>query len=190
MPHFDHVAGRSRADLSAARETLAALDRPARIQALVTLWTSGTLTAEDWLGLFAEEWSSCADLDSDGDLLWNDTPFGLLAVHPGFQKLVMTKEELVALEALPDDLMLYRGCHAANKWGLCWTLDRQAAERTAPAMPCRKSDPPLLVTARARKNQVLALKFIRKRMTILAMRPRHVSTSKIRAEAAASPPAG
>lgn len=172
-------SARSRAVLAGARATLESCDPRVRLSFLISLWTSGTLRADEWLRLLGSELTSCADLDVHGDLLWNITPLGWSTVTPGLRELLMNHQEVAAFRALPDSLPVFRACRASNKWGLCWRLDKDAGELSRALGEATEDDPALLVTARARKEQVAAVKIEPQRVTILAMRPKHVTTAKL-----------
>jgi hypothetical protein len=145
------------------------------------MWTSGTIRADDWLRLLGDELTQCADLDFNGDKLWDLTPLGWSTVNPGYRTFLMNEQELATFEALPDSLALFRACRVSNKWGLCWRLGRDDEELSRVVRQATKEDPALLVTARARKDQVAALKIEPQRVAIIAMRPRHLTTSKLKA---------
>lgn len=179
METADRLSAHSRAVLAAARATLESCDPRARLNFLISMWTSGTLRADDWLRLLGDELTSCADLDVQGDLLWNITPLGLSTVTPGLRELLMNNQEVAVFNALPDNLPLFRACRTSNKWGLCWRLDQNAGELSRAVSEATEDDPAVLVTARARKDQVAALKIEPQRLTIIAMRPKHVSTARL-----------
>jgi hypothetical protein len=93
----------------------------------------------------------------------------------------MSERELATFEGLPDSLVLFRACRISNKWGLCWRLGPDGEEVSRAARQATEDDPALLVTARARKDQVAAVKIEPQRVAIIAMRPRHLTTSKLKA---------
>lgn len=59
---------------------------------------------------------------------------------------------------LPDVLIIYRGCYAANKWGFSWSLDRDIAEGFPFLTATKNEGRPLLVKATIHKSKVAALK--------------------------------
>lgn len=89
---------------------------------------------------------------------------------------LMDDAELQAFEALPDEVQLLRGCYALNKWGLSWTLDRATACRFPFLNRYWQEGQALLVTARAKKSDLIALKQDRDELEIIAWRPKHIKT--------------
>ena len=96
---------------------------------------------------------------------------------------MMTDDELKAFEALPDMLTVYRGCGPKNKAGISWTLDRSIAEKFLTHILYRV-DEPLLITARVRKNKVLALKLDRDEQEIITFSARRTSVTALSIEKA------
>lgn len=77
---------------------------------------------------------------------------------------------------------VYRGCYKDNKWGLSWTLSRELAKGFPMLWRYRQNgQQPLLVTARARKENVIALKTDRGESEVITWRPKHISTRHITA---------
>ena len=69
----------------------------------------------------------------------------------------MDEEERAALEALPDQVTVYRGCGPDNKDGFSWSLKREVAEGF-PYKALYGTDQPILLTATVLKKKIAALK--------------------------------
>lgn len=151
-----------------------------RLPTIIALAPS--LEISDWLTILGEEWECCDNIGQfTDDLIWSD-PFGCLLDDPEqLRGYLMDSGEQAAFDALPDDLTIYRGCYAINKWGLSWTTDRAIAERFPTLHRYRQDGPSLLVTARVRKADILAVKGGRDEAEIICYRPKHISTQYIRA---------
>src|SRR3546814_13249726 len=78
--------------------------------------------------------------------------FGLLMDFPeDLRPHMMDAAERALYDEFPEEVVIYRGCYALNKWGLSWTTDRAIAERFPTLHRYRQDGQPLLVTARVRK---------------------------------------
>jgi hypothetical protein len=73
--------------------------------------------------LLGELWSGFNNIGfCSGDLFW--------AIHervPDMDSVIpemMSHEERVAFEALPEQITIYRGCGPKNMFGFSWSLDR------------------------------------------------------------------
>lgn len=93
---------------------------------------------------------------------------------------MMTPDEIMTYESLPDHVPVYRGCYGNNKWGLCWSLSRQVAETFPMLDRYRQKGQPILVTAQAKKTNIVAVKLDRGESEIVTLRPKHISTEHIR----------
>jgi hypothetical protein len=117
------------------------------------------MASEDWLVLLGELWSGFDNIGPcSGDLFW--------AIHervPDMDSVIpemMSHEERVAFEALPEQITIYRGCGPKNMFGFSWSLDRQIAAKF-PLMPRYSTNEPKLLTATISKNRAAALKLDR-----------------------------
>lgn len=135
----------------------------------------------DWLRLLGEEWSGFDNIGQhiddlfDSPLFWRDD-----AKDAAVRREMMTADEQAAYDALPEVITIFRGCYKHNKWGLSWTLDKGVAERF-PALN-RYQQPgqqALLVTAQAKKSEVIAVKLDREEFEIITHRPKCISTRHI-----------
>ena len=79
-----------------------------------------------------------------------------------------------------DQLTVYRGCYATNKWGFSWSLEREVAARLPFLHRYRQEDQALLVRATVAKRDIVALKHDRQEAEVICWRPKHVATSKLR----------
>jgi hypothetical protein len=176
--------------LSEGREALRFCNSFNRLPHLIELaWSFDQWT--DWLILLGEEWTGCDNIAQFADSLFDETPFADLLREPEFRAHLMTPAEQAALAALPDEVEIFRGCYAHNKWGLSWSLDRSTAERFPLLHRYRHEGQPLLVRARIAKADILAVKLCRDEAEVIAARagrrrgpigPKHISTSHIAVE--------
>lgn len=79
---------------------------------------------------------------------------------------LMDREEQDAFEALPDELVIYRGCGPHNVRGWSWSLSRDVA-RKFPYSNRYDTEVPLLLTARIPKSRAAALKLARQEQEII-----------------------
>jgi hypothetical protein len=79
---------------------------------------------------------------------------------------LMDREERVAFEALPDELVIYRGCGPHNVRGFSWSLSRDVAAKF-PFYGRYHTEVPMLLTARIPKSWAAALKLGRKEQEII-----------------------
>jgi hypothetical protein len=70
----------------------------------------------------------------------------------------MTSRERAAYDALPETVMIYRGQEARWEPGICWSLDREVANRFAVRFRGRN---PVVLTAKVSKCDILAVKLNR-----------------------------
>lgn len=179
---FGSVASEPQSGLGAARACLTYANSYTRLPTLLALWRGGGVEHWDWLALLGEEWSVCDNIGEHADALLEDTPFADLADDPAaLRHRFMDADELRQFDALPEVVTIYRGCYAANKWGLSWSLDRAMAERFPTLHRYRQDGQALLVTARIAKDRIIALKGDRGEAEIIAVRPTHISTRHLRA---------
>lgn len=168
-------------NLSEAREVLRYCNSYNRMPTLLEL---SLIDPEVWLTVLGEEWDGCDDIGLHSDYLIEDTPLNDVLFNPKYaasvRRLIMTDAENEAYAALPDKVTIYRGCYAANKWGLSWTLDRDTAAGFPLLHRYRQDGQPLLVKAIADKSRIAFLKLSRSESEVVTYRPRHVSTSYIR----------
>lgn len=146
----------------------------------VLVYAAPYMAAADWLALLSDNWENCDNIGEHVVDLMSFTPLGDLTTDLApLRSHLMNEDERAALAALPDEVTVYRGCYALNKWGLSWTTDRAVAERFPTLHRYRQDGQPLLVTARARKANILAVKGGRDEAEIICYRPKHVSTRHI-----------
>jgi hypothetical protein len=169
----------SLARIKAAREALRFTNSFNRLPALIDLWHGLAVTQDEWLLLLGEEWTGCDNIGLYLEDL-RDTP--LLDVLEGGdgRALLMDTEERAVFEALPESVTVYRGCYKNNKWGLCWSTDRDVAARFPTLHRYQGEGQALLVKAVARKANIAAVKLDREELEIITWLPRHVSTSHLR----------
>ncbi|MXO72374.1 hypothetical protein [Alteraurantiacibacter buctensis] len=134
----------------------------------------------DWLTVLGEEWQSCDNIGLHLDELLEQTPLADVIDQPkALRQWLMTADEVAALDALPEVVTVWRGCYQSNKWGLSWSLDRDKAAAFPSFNRYRQDGQPLLVKARIARDDILALKLERNEAEVIAVRPKHVSTSHL-----------
>jgi hypothetical protein len=131
---------------------------------------------DDWLGVVGDWWTSFDNVSQFlGEIM--ESP---LFIVDWPARSMMTTEENEQLDALPDEVIVYRGCYQRNKRGICWTLDKAIAERFPTLNRYQQSGQPLLVKGRVKKTDIIALKNDREEAEIVALGVKIISTSHIR----------
>lgn len=106
-----------------------------------------------WFRLLGQEWSSCDNLWEWSDVLrWK-----LQIANRRQLNLMMTPEDRAQLQALPETLTVWRGCHEVNVNGLSWSLDRSVAERFPTLYRYRHNSPPVLLKGSVEKRHAVLL---------------------------------
>lgn len=166
-------------DLAALRDALRFANSYTRLPILVDLvWCCEWA---DWLTVLGEEWTGCDNVGQFRDVLLEETPFADVAENPlAFRHWLMDDAERAALDDLPETITVWRGCYAANKWGLSWSLDRETAAKFPTKHRYKQEGQALLVKSSLRRDDVIALKLARSEAEIVAVRPKQLATSYIR----------
>lgn len=126
----------------------------------------------EWLRLLGEWWTCCDNIGTHRLDLRRRLP------ETGPVPEMMTAEEIEAYNALPERFTIYRGCGLGNIRGASWSLERDTAARFPFLMRYRQRQP-LLVTAKVRKSQVLAVKIDRKEAEIITFAARRVAVEEL-----------
>jgi len=164
-----------------AKEKLRFCDSYSRLPTLLEIvWL---VEDDEWLALLGDAWTVCDNVGVHIDELM-DTPFGE-RLGDGAIVEMMNADEQAAYDALPEVVTVYRGCYKINKWGICWSLDRNLAQAFPTLNRYRQNGQPLLVKAEAKKGDIAAVKLDRSEVEIITYRPKHISTSFIREQVAA-----
>jgi hypothetical protein len=108
------------------------------------------------LGYF---WTCCDNIGVYRDELANLLSDGVDGPYTQVPEL-MDEKELAALDLLPEQITIYRGCGPVNKNGLSWSQDLEVAMRF-PLLARFHSDQPILLTATIKKKRIAALKLDR-----------------------------
>jgi hypothetical protein len=125
------------------------------------------LDYDDSLTLLGEAWTSCDNIRHyQRDLRDRLGTRGPL-------RQMMSPEENEAYDALPDSVRCYRGCDRSVLTGACWTLDKVVANMF-PFLQRYRAPSPVVVTARVRKNNILALKLDRGESEIVTFSARRL----------------
>lgn len=156
-----------------AEERLRFCNSNTRLGALVDLMYEMRTSA--WLKLLGRYWTVCDNI--------SDYSLELFEGFEGYApaKQMMTRAEWKRYQLLPDTVTIFRGCGPDNQNGLSWSLDRQVAE-TFPFLNRYKVDEPLLVTARVRKEDIIALKDGRGESEVITFDPEFITVEPITAE--------
>ncbi len=79
---------------------------------------------------------------------------------------MISYEDRMVFEALPEQITIYRRCGPINMFGFSWSLDRQIAAKL-PFMMRYRADKPTLLTATINKNRTAALMLDRSEQEII-----------------------
>lgn len=137
---------------------------------------SGLMEELDWLCLLGELWESFDNVSTSLDSL-TYTAFGD-RLKENISEM-MTSEEIEFLRALPEEVRIYRGCYEENKWGLSWTLTKSIAKGFPFLRRYKMKGQPLLISAKVRRENIIAVKLGRGELEIIAWKPKHLATTKI-----------
>jgi hypothetical protein len=109
------------------------------------------MTRSDWLTLLGQFWAG-ADNTS---MFIPELRAAIGDERPVME--MMTDEERLRFDRLPQTMTVYRGCGAFNANGICWSLSSTIA-REFHSIPRYKVEEPLLLTGTVEKARVVALK--------------------------------
>lgn len=125
-------------------------DSYSRMNTILTLRRH--MSAPDWWRLLGSNWSICDNIAAHKHQL---RPI-LLKANPTNLRAMMRTHELRALAAMPDEIIVYRGCYEANRDGLSWSLSPKiAAGFTSLNRYIRKNETALLLTGKASKARIV-----------------------------------
>jgi len=131
-----------------------------KMGAILDLLRSVPIDFKTWLRILGENWSVCDNIFAYHKLLKCFLP----KVGPVVE--MMTEDELAAYEALPDTVTIYRGCGKKNKNGASWSLDKNIAAKF-PFLNRYQSPDPILVTAKVKRSEILAVKLGRQESEVI-----------------------
>ncbi|MEB3360796.1 MAG: hypothetical protein VKI42_01575 [Synechococcaceae cyanobacterium] len=154
----------------AAREALDWADSYSRMAALLDLYRETPY--REWMALLGEHWPSCDNIGRHRLLLRQ-----LLPEHGPVIEM-MTAEELDQYNALPDRLTVFRGCGPNNMLGASWSLSRDVAA-SFPMLNRYRQAEPLLVTAKVKRESVLAVKLDRDELEIITFGARRICVAPL-----------
>lgn len=130
----------------------------------------------DTMPLLGKHWSSFDNVSE----YYNELS-DLFSAYDWPINALMDKDERAKLAGMPDEFIVYRGCYQHNKDGVSWTTNREVAERFPTLNRYKQEGQPLLVKARVKKCDVVAMKLDRDEDEVIVFgRLKHVSTSNIR----------
>ena len=153
----------ARLDLKAAEEIIfgPGVDSLSRIYAIAYFLSPPRMDRSDWLHLVGSGWSLC-----DNPWRCREDLKRLLGTQGPLVEM-MTGEEIVEYEKLPERVTIYRGAGKRRRMGASWTLSRDIAAKF-----CYRTTKPMLYTAVARKNQILAVKLDRAEREVITFSAR------------------
>lgn len=166
--------------ISQARRECLLADSYTRLE-VVMRWSPATrydfpkLRADLWWRLLGETWPSCDNIAE-----WATVLRAMLASAPRRQvKQMMTSAEHEALDQLPSEFTVWRGCYEGNADGLSWTIKKAIATR----FPFqhryrRKAMTPILIEAHCRRDDAI-LKLDRGEAEVIAHRVRVVQVTEL-----------
>jgi hypothetical protein len=102
------------------------------------------------IALLGEEWIVCDCFPDEMSLVLELLPCPALAA--------MTREEQRFLDALPDEIDVWRGCYRNNRWGYSWSTSREVAAKFPFYARYRQAGKPLLLRGAVDKDDVLFVK--------------------------------
>jgi hypothetical protein len=91
----------------------------------------------------------------------------------GHVRNLMNPEENGLYDQLPDSVICYRGCDASHLVGASWSTDRETADRF-PFFQRHSASVPVVVTAKVRKQEILAIKTDRDEAEIITFSARRL----------------
>jgi len=141
-----------------------------RIPWLIDNWRK--IEKRDWLTLLGETWEQSDGIGPNRRVLRSFMP------ERGPVPEMMTIDEAMAWEALPEQITVYRGCGPVNMLGASWSLSREVAARFPTLMRYRQVEP-LLVTAKVRRDRVLAVKLGRGELELVTFHARRVAVERL-----------
>jgi hypothetical protein len=154
-----------RVSLDAAAEAMMLTNSYTRMTALHDLFFQ--MEREQWLRLLGDWWSICDDIGRHRSWLRIALP------RLGPVRELMTPEEQAAWDALPQTVTIYRGARSL-KLGVSWSLDRDVAAHFPFDLRYRLGGDPVLITARVRKRDILAIKLDRQEFEAIVFRGRRI----------------
>lgn len=166
-------------DWREGREYLRFCNSYSRLPKLIELWEQSDIDERNWLMLLRSEWSVCDNIGEHSRTLMMQTPLGWIVDEPHLRRAFMSSKDWNAYQALPDELILLRGCYRQNKWGLSWSLDRATACRFPFLHRYRQDGTAMLVEAHAKKADIIGVQMERGEQEVIAWRPKHVRTIRL-----------
>lgn len=133
-----------------------------RLPLLLAGYPSSRRARRGWFRLLGEFFTVCDNVSQHALRLRQ-----IFAENPTLWPLMMNAAERRTFDALPDTIVIYRGCGPVNRLGLSWSLDREKAMRF-PFLNRYRTENPELLTAAVRKSQVYAVKLNRAESEIIA----------------------
>jgi hypothetical protein len=143
---------------------------PALLEMYWGLWQAGRESTGFFL--FGKWWSGFDNVSEYLD--------DLVSVMPEEGPVIemMDAAERAEFEGLPDLVTVYRGAGKVNRWGACWSLDKQVA-MSFPGLQRYRQKYPMLYTAKVPKNRILAIKLDRGEQEVVTLGAEIVRSQRI-----------
>jgi hypothetical protein len=113
------------------------------------------MTTPDWYTVLGENWGTFFSVGPYIDELRAALP----ATGPVLE--MMTENERAKYSALPNSVAIYRGCGSDERPGICWSLQRETANKFRSFAGYRPLGSPVLLAATVNKSKILAVKLDR-----------------------------
>lgn len=136
-------------------------ERPWRLDALVDVMTE--MTPPRWWELFGTVWIDSENIRENYET-WTDL---LRSGNPDHMRSMMSNDEMLALDALPDAITIYQGHTSERDDGWSWTTRLETAAWFARRFASLERDEAMLSTAWVPKTDVVAYLLSRNEYEIL-----------------------
>lgn len=142
-------------NLNDAREEIKFCDSYSRLISICEL--EAIMEIKDWLVLLGENWSGCDNIFKHHEYL--EDIFLHIDVDYSRQYMMTTEEKLL-FNSLPEKITIYRGCSSINMLGMSWSLSKAIAQKIPTLnryLPANKESV-LIIETTISKHDALAIK--------------------------------
>ena len=130
--------------------------------------------SQEWFAVLGFNWTACDNISAFTPDIKKHISTYLRGKKTCLIPTMMTPAEIRRVASLPDEMDIYRGCYTVNQDGLSWSLDAAQARRFPFYNRYRMPGQPLLVHARVRREDIVALKDDRGESEIITHKARGV----------------